>query len=48
MKKRKSNISKRHSRSCRNNGPCAYCRSSRTHGTRIRLLAADEKMQESR
>jgi len=34
MKKRKINRAKRVSNSCRNNGACPYCQSSRTHSNK--------------
>jgi hypothetical protein len=40
MKKRKVNRAKRHDPSCRNNGSCPYCRSSRTHSNLRRTPAA--------
>lgn len=33
MKTRKINRAKHFDHGCRNNGPCAYCRSSRTHSS---------------
>jgi hypothetical protein len=44
--KRSINKSKRHSRSCRNNGPCDYCRSSRTHATRKQMARAQASVDE--
>jgi hypothetical protein len=44
--KRKTNKAKRTDGSCRNNGSCAYCRSSRTHATRKRIAAARDELKE--
>ncbi len=38
--------SKAFDRTCRNNGACSYCVSSRTHTNRLREIIAEEKLQD--
>ena len=45
MMKRHINRAKRVSRQCRNNNWCPYCRGSRLHNARRRLLDAREQVE---
>ena len=45
MKKRQINKAKRVDHSCKNNGTCGYCKSSRLHQAHKEEVKADDKLR---